>query len=73
MQMSVFEDIAVYKFPVGINQRSTDVVKTVTHENVSQEDLGGASVHALKSGVAHLSFKTEIEAILRTKRQQFKL
>ena len=31
-----------------------DVVKTVTHETVSQEDLGGASVHAVKSGVAHL-------------------
>lgn len=45
-----------------------DVVKTVTHENVSQEDLGGASVHTLKSGVAHLSFKTEIEALLQTRR-----
>ncbi len=31
------------------------VVKTVTHENVSLEDLGGASVHASKSGVAHFT------------------
>jgi len=45
-----------------------DVVKTVTHETVSQEDLGGASVHAIKSGVAHLSFKSEIEALLQTRR-----
>lgn len=45
-----------------------DVVKTVTHENISQEDLGGASVHSSKSGVAHLSFKSEIEAILQTRR-----
>ena len=30
-----------------------DVVKTVTHEEVTSEDLGGASVHSAKSGVAH--------------------
>lgn len=45
-----------------------DVVKTVTHENVSQEDLGGASVHSAKSGVAHLAFKSDIEALLQTRR-----
>jgi propionyl-CoA carboxylase beta chain len=45
-----------------------DVVKTVTHENVSQEDLGGASVHGSKSGVAHLVFKSDIEALLQTRR-----
>jgi propionyl-CoA carboxylase beta chain len=45
-----------------------DVVKTVTHENISQEDLGGASIHTSKSGVAHLSFKSDIEAILQTRR-----
>ena len=37
------------------------VVKTVTGEDVSQEDLGGASVHTKKSGVAHFSAKTEEE------------
>ena len=37
------------------------VVKTVTGEDVSQEDLGGASVHAKKSGVAHFTAKTEEE------------
>ena len=29
------------------------VVKTVTNESVSQEDLGGAAVHTTRSGVAH--------------------
>jgi propionyl-CoA carboxylase beta chain len=32
-----------------------DVIKTVTHEEVSKETLGGASAHASKSGVAHLT------------------
>ncbi len=40
------------------------VVKTVTGENVSQEELGGASVHTTKSGVAHFSAKTEEEGLL---------
>ncbi len=39
------------------------VVKTVTHEEVSFEDLGGASVHASRSGVAHFRRPTEIEAL----------
>ena len=39
------------------------VVKTVTGENVTQEQLGGASVHASKSGVAHFAAETEEEAI----------
>jgi propionyl-CoA carboxylase beta chain len=45
-----------------------DVVKTVTHETISQEELGGASVHGFKSGVAHLVFKSDIEALLQTRR-----
>ena len=39
------------------------VVKTVTGEDVSQEDLGGASVHATKSGVTHFTAETEEEAM----------
>lgn len=39
------------------------VVKTVTGEDVSQEDLGGASVHARKSGVTHFACKTEEEGL----------
>ncbi|MCQ2145319.1 MAG: acyl-CoA carboxylase subunit beta [Bacteroidales bacterium] len=39
------------------------VVKSVTGEEVSQEDLGGASVHATKSGVAHFAAENEQEGI----------
>ena len=39
------------------------VVKTVTGEDVTQETLGGASVHASKSGVTHFTAKTEEEAL----------
>ncbi|MGF7139998.1 acyl-CoA carboxylase subunit beta [Roseimarinus sediminis] len=40
------------------------VVKTVTGENISVEDLGGANVHASKSGVAHFKVENEEEGIL---------
>jgi methylmalonyl-CoA decarboxylase subunit alpha len=40
------------------------VVKTVTGEDVTTEELGGASVHASKSGVAHFVSTTEQEGIL---------
>ena len=39
------------------------VVKTVTGENVTQEQLGGAGVHASKSGVAHFAAETEEEGL----------
>ena len=39
------------------------VVKTVTGEDIDQEHLGGASVHASKSGVTHFTAKTEEEAV----------
>ena len=45
-----------------------DVVKTVTHETVTAEDLGGASTHTSKSGVADLAFKDDVEALLKTRR-----
>jgi propionyl-CoA carboxylase beta subunit len=40
-----------------------DVVKTVTHEKVSHDDLGGADVHAETSGVAHFVHQSEPECI----------
>ena len=43
------------------------VVKSVTGEEVSQEDLGGASVHATKSGVAHFAAENEQECIATIK------
>jgi acetyl-CoA carboxylase carboxyltransferase component len=39
------------------------VVKTVTHEDLSSEDLGGAETHASKSGVAHFVAENDVEAI----------
>ncbi len=45
-----------------------NVVKTVTHEEVSFEELGGASVHSTRSGVAHFFHKTEIEALQAVRR-----
>lgn len=39
------------------------VVKTVTHEEISSEELGGADTHASKSGVAHFAMDGEAEAI----------
>lgn len=39
------------------------VVKTVTHEDVTFDELGGAAVHASRSGVAHFRSATEVEAL----------
>lgn len=52
-----------YMFVTGPN-----VVKTVTHEEVSSEDLGGASAHSTKSGVTHFSCANELECINNIKR-----
>lgn len=45
-----------------------DVVKTVTAEVVTQEELGGASTHTAKSGVADLAFENDVEAINQIRR-----
>ena len=47
-----------YMFVTGPN-----VVKTVTHEEVTSEELGGASTHSTKSGVTHFTYANEIECI----------
>jgi len=39
-----------------------NVVKTVTHENVTAEELGGASTHSTKSGVTHFASANELNA-----------
>ncbi|GBD93642.1 putative propionyl-CoA carboxylase beta chain 5 [bacterium BMS3Abin05] len=52
-----------YMFVTGPN-----VVKTVTHEDVSFEELGGAMTHASKSGVAHLAAENEADAIMNARR-----
>ncbi|MBI5963878.1 MAG: acyl-CoA carboxylase subunit beta, partial [Chloroflexi bacterium] len=40
-----------------------DVVKTVTHEEVTQEELGGAAVHSEKSGVCHIAADSEADTL----------
>ena len=45
-----------------------DVLKTVTHEEVSHEELGGASTHTKKSGVADLAFDNDVEALFQLRR-----
>ncbi len=47
-----------YMFVTGPN-----VVKTVTHEDVTSEELGGAITHATKSGVAHYACENEVECL----------
>jgi propionyl-CoA carboxylase beta chain len=45
-----------------------DVVKTVTNETVTPEELGGASVHAVKSSIADGAFDNDVEALLEIRR-----
>lgn len=52
-----------YMFVTGPN-----VVKTVTHETVTSEELGGAQTHASKSGVTHFACANEVECIDHIKR-----
>ncbi len=47
-----------YMFVTGPN-----VVKTVTNETVTSEELGGASTHSTKSGVTHITFANDIECL----------
>jgi propionyl-CoA carboxylase beta chain len=44
------------------------VVKTVTHEEISSDDLGGAHTHATKSGVAHIACANEAECLLNIRK-----
>ncbi|MFH1893856.1 MAG: carboxyl transferase domain-containing protein [Candidatus Zixiibacteriota bacterium] len=52
-----------YMFVTGPN-----VVKTVTHEEVTYEELGGATTHASKSGIAHFVGNNEAETLLLTRK-----
>jgi propionyl-CoA carboxylase beta chain len=52
-----------YMFVTGPN-----VVKTVTHEEVTSEELGGASAHSTKSGVTHFTAANEVEGIALLKK-----
>jgi propionyl-CoA carboxylase beta chain len=52
-----------YMFVTGPN-----VVKTVTHEEVTSEELGGAMTHATKSGITHFVSSNEVECLLTVKK-----
>ncbi len=45
-----------------------DVVKTVTNETVTAEELGGASVHCTRSSIADKGFENDVEALLQMRR-----
>jgi propionyl-CoA carboxylase beta subunit len=45
-----------------------EVVRTVTHESVTQEELGGAVTHTTRSGVADLAFENDVEALIELRR-----
>jgi propionyl-CoA carboxylase beta chain len=45
-----------------------EVVRTVTHEEVTAEELGGAITHTTRSGVADLAFENDVEATMMTRR-----
>lgn len=53
---------ASYLFVTG-----PDVLKTVTNEDVTKDDLGGSEVHTKKSGVVHKSFADEISCLANTR------
>lgn len=53
---------SAYMFVTGPN-----VVKTVTHEEVTSEELGGAHTHASKSGVTHFACENEVACIMQIK------
>lgn len=44
-----------------------EVVKAVTNEVVTKEELGGAKMHSSRSGVAHRAFQNDMEAIASTR------
>jgi propionyl-CoA carboxylase beta chain len=60
---TIMVDGSSYMFVTG-----PEVVKTVTHEEVSQDELGGANTHTKKTGVADLACDNDIEALLQTRR-----
>jgi len=45
-----------------------EVVKTVTHEDVTAEELGGAGTHTTRSGVADMAFENDVEALMMLRR-----
>jgi len=65
---------AMTDFTIMVEERSymfvtgPNVVKTVTNESVSSEELGGALTHAVKSGVTHLTAENEVDCLTKIKK-----
>ncbi len=59
---TVMVENSSYMFVTGPN-----VVKTVTNEEVTSEELGGASAHSTKSGVTHLTAANDMDCIVKVK------
>jgi propionyl-CoA carboxylase beta chain len=59
---TVMVENSSYMFVTG-----PDVVKTVTHEEVTSEDLGGAKTHAEKSGVNHFTAANDVECLKKVR------
>ncbi len=65
---------AITDFILMVEERSymfvtgPEVVKTVTHEEVTAETLGGAVAHTTRSGVADLACENDVDALLMTRR-----
>ena len=55
-------DGSSYMFVTG-----PDVVKTVTHEDLTADELGGAKMHSRTSGVAHGAFASDVEMLMQTR------
>ena len=60
--------IFMVKDPSYMFVTGPDVVRTVTHEEVTQEQLGGANTHTTKSGVADTAFDNDVDAIEQVRR-----
>lgn len=50
---------------VGLLLMISNFIQSVTNEEVTQEELGGAKTHTTVSGVAHKAFENDIEALLQ--------
>lgn len=60
---TIMVEYTSYMFVTGPN-----VVKTVTNEEVSSEELGGASTHSVKSGVTHFTATNDMDCIVQVKK-----
>ena len=68
IEYDVFRVIFIFISVINRFVTGPDVVKTVTNEDVTKEDLGGSKVHVSKSGVAHGRFENDIATMKAMRR-----